>query len=72
VKVNQDLVELLVVGGVGLLALIQVGVAVASGGAWTPDATLAIAFALACPMLLRGLLAEQGGKQSRSHGPDVG
>jgi len=40
---------------VWLLALVQVGIVVARGGAWTPDTTLALAFALACPLALRGL-----------------
>ena len=47
--------EVAFVGAVWLLALVQVGIVIARGGAWTPDTTLALAFALACPLALRGL-----------------
>jgi hypothetical protein len=47
--------EVAFVAAVWLLALVQVGMVVARGGAWTPDTTLALAFALACPLALRGL-----------------
>jgi hypothetical protein len=60
------LVEIVLVGGVWLLAVIQVGIALARGGAWTPDSTLAIAFALACPIVLRALLPVSSRK---AHGP---
>ena len=48
-----DLWEIVFVAAVWVLALVQVGIVVARGGAWTPDSTLALAFALACPLALR-------------------
>lgn len=46
--------EIALVSAVWVLALVQVGIVIVRGGAWTPDSTLAIAFALACPLALRG------------------
>jgi hypothetical protein len=67
-----DLAEILVVGGAWLLALVQVGIALARGGAWTPDSTLAIAFALACPLLLRALLTGSSRERGRSGNDESG
>jgi hypothetical protein len=46
--------EIIFVVVVWILALVQVGIVVARGGVWTPDSTLALAFALICPLVLRG------------------
>src|SRR6478752_6196824 len=52
---RAHLLEIGFLAAVWLLALVQVGLVVARGGTWTPDSTLALAFALACPLALRGL-----------------
>jgi len=57
---RAHLSEIVFVAAVWLLALVQVGIVVAHGGAWTPDTTLALAFALACPVALRGLKRANG------------
>ena len=46
--------EIIFVAAVWLLALAQVGIVVARGGLFTTDSALALAFALACPLALRG------------------
>jgi hypothetical protein len=45
-------IELLIVLAVWALALMQVVLAVARGGRWTPDSTWALAFAIGCPAAL--------------------
>ena len=45
---------------VWILALVQVGIVVARGGVWTPDSSLALAFALICPLVLRGFRQTKG------------
>ena len=68
----RDLTEILLVGAVWLLAAIQVGIALARGGAWTPDSTLAIAFVLACPIVLRALLPAWPRNPPRSGNRETG
>jgi hypothetical protein len=47
-------VEIVFVAAVWLLALAQVAMVVARGGMWTPDSALALAFAIVCPLAMRG------------------
>ena len=68
----RDVTEILLVGAVWLLAVIQVGIGFARGGAWTPDSTLAIAFVLACPIVLRALLPSSPRKPGSSGSRLVG
>src|SRR5690348_14221170 len=53
------LLEIAFVAAVWLLAIVQVVIVVARGGTWTPDSTLALAFALACPLALRGFRSNE-------------
>jgi hypothetical protein len=52
--------EIIFVVAVWILALVQVGIVVARGGVWTPDSSLALAFALICPLVLRGFRQTKG------------
>ena len=57
--------ETFVLAAAWALALLQIGVGVVRGGAFGPDHAIALAFAIACPLVVRGRLADLG-KRARA------
>jgi len=52
--------ETFVLAAAWALALLQIGVGMVRGGAFGPDHGIALAFAIACPLVARGRLADLG------------